>query len=138
MAAHERPRKKAGEIAGLFVALDRREQEFDRPLRRDAFRLQGIREAEATHDEIGGRGAAAVELPIDVLTLAEQRPGRKKRELRRHERAVEVRRSDLNGDHPELPRKEARKRDLELRIREKEDALAGKVTALPCDRSLGP
>ena len=66
----------------MFVALDRREQEFDRPFRRDAFGLQRIGEAEPAHDEIGGRGAAAVELPIDVLALAQQRPVRQKRELR--------------------------------------------------------
>ena len=122
----------------MFVALDRREQEFDRPLRRDALRFQGIREAESTHDQIGRRGAAAVELPIDVLAFAEQRPMGQKRKLGRHERPVEIGRSDLDGNHAELTREEARKRDLELRIGEEEDALAGKLTALARDRGFGP
>ena len=45
------------------------------------------------------------------------------RRLGRHERPIEVGRSDLDGNHAELTREEARKRDLELRIREEEDAL---------------
>ena len=51
---------------------------------------------------------------------------------------LQIGRSDLDGNHPEFPRKEARERNLELRIGEEEDALAGKVSALPRDRGLGP
>ena len=63
---------------------------------------------------------------------------RQKRELRRHERAVQIGRSDLDGNHAEFPREKARKRNLELRIGEEEDALAGEVTAMPRDRGFGP
>ena len=61
-AADERTGEQLGEIAGLLVALDRREQELDRPLGGDAFGFERIGEAKAADDDVGLRGAAAVEL----------------------------------------------------------------------------
>ena len=59
--------------AGLLVALDGREQQLDRPFRRQALRLQRIGQPQAADDQVRTRGAAAVELLLDVLALAELR-----------------------------------------------------------------
>ena len=85
--AHERPREQLGEIGGLLVALDRREHQFDRPFGRQAFGLERIGETEAAHHEIGPRGAAAIELPLDVLAFAQQGAGRQQRAVRRRDAA---------------------------------------------------
>jgi hypothetical protein len=61
-APRERPREQFGEIGRLLVALDRREQQLDRPLGGQALGLQRVGEAEAADDEVGPCRAAAVEL----------------------------------------------------------------------------
>ena len=81
----ERARKKFGEVARLLVALDRREQQFDRPFRGQAFGLERIGEAEAADHEVGACGAAAIELTVDVLALAEPRRRRQQLQLLRHD-----------------------------------------------------
>src|ERR1700742_67858 len=68
----QRAREQFGEVAGLLVALDGREDEFDRPFGGDALRLQRIGKAETADHEIGPRIAAAVELTVDVLSFAEE------------------------------------------------------------------
>ena len=70
-APHQRTGEQFGEVAGLFVALDRREQQLDRPLRREPFGFQRIGEAESAHHEVGPRRAATIELLIDILPFAE-------------------------------------------------------------------
>ena len=70
-ASHQRARKQFGKVAGLLVALDRREHQFNRPLGRHALSFQRIRKAKSTDNQIGFIGAAAVELTIHVLAFAQ-------------------------------------------------------------------
>jgi hypothetical protein len=72
-AAAQRTGEEPGEIARLLEAVDRAEQQLDRPFRRRPFGFERIGEAEAADHEIGRGGAAAVKLPIHVLALAELR-----------------------------------------------------------------
>ena len=89
----------------------------------EALGLERIGEAEAADHEVRARGAAAVELAVDVLAFAEQRrPRGSSVELRGQVLAVQVGRADLDRLHRQLARQEAGQRDLELRIREEEDA----------------
>src|SRR5260364_269988 len=74
--AQQRPREQLGEIAGLLETLDRREDQLDRPLRREPLGLQRIGQAEPADDEIGTRVTATIELPLDILALAELRATR--------------------------------------------------------------
>ena len=60
LAPVERSREQGGEVAGLVVAVDRREDELDRPLRRKAFGFERIREPEPADHQVRRRGAAAV------------------------------------------------------------------------------
>jgi hypothetical protein len=65
----QRAREQFGEIGCLLVALDRREDQLDRPLGGQALGLQRVGEAKAADDEIRPSGATAVELRVDVLAL---------------------------------------------------------------------
>ena len=74
------------QIGRLLVAMDGGEQQLDRPLRRQAFRLQRVGEAEAADRDIGLGGAAAVELAFHVLAFAQQRAGGQQRQFVRQMR----------------------------------------------------
>ena len=54
--------EEGGEIACLFVEVDRGKDELDGPFRAEAFGLERVGEAEATDCQIGAGGAAAVKL----------------------------------------------------------------------------
>ena len=100
--------------------------ELDRPLGGHALGLERIGEAEAAHHEVGPRRTAAVELPVDVLALAEQRcPRGSSASSAARCCAMQIGRADLDEPHRQLARQEARQRHFELRIGEEEDALAG-------------
>ena len=134
----QRPREQLGEVAGLLVALDRREDEFDRPLRGEALRLERIGEAEAAHDEIRVRCAAAIELTVDVLAFAELDARRQQLQLCGEVPLVQVGRADLDQLHPQFAREEASERNLELRVGEEEHALPGELEAVSRDGLPGP
>ena len=69
----QRPGEELGQVGRLLVALDRREDQLDRPLGRQALGLERIGEAQAADDEVGRGGAAAVELALDILAFGQQR-----------------------------------------------------------------
>ncbi len=119
--------KQLGEVGGLLVALDRREHQFDRPFGRHALGLQRIGEAEPAHHEIGPRGAAAVELPVDVLPFAQRDVRRQQLEFLGEMLAMQIGRADLDQLHRQFARQKARQRNFELRIGKQEDALAGEL-----------
>ena len=62
------------------------------------------------------------------------RAGRQQREFRGQVLAVQVGRADLDQSHAEFAGEEARERNLELRVREQEDALAGQLEAVARQR----
>ncbi len=124
VAAVQRAREEFGQVAGLVEAVDRREDQLDRPLGREALGLERIGEAEAAHGEVGPRRAHAVELPLDVLALASASPAGSSGSSAATICAVEVGRADLDQLHAEFAVQEARERDLELRVGHQEQALA--------------
>lgn len=68
-AAAEGAGEEAGEVARLFVEMDGREDEFDRPFGGVAGGFQRIRQAKAADGEVGPQRGVAVKLQIDVLTF---------------------------------------------------------------------
>ena len=66
-AAFEGAREQGRQIAGLIVALRRREEQLDRPLGRPALGLERVAEPHAADDEVGIGGTATVDLPVDIL-----------------------------------------------------------------------
>ena len=99
VAANKRPREEFGEIARLLITLDRREDELDRPLGREALRLQRISKTKATNDEIGTRCATAIELPVDVLAFAQRRTFWEEFKFGRDKLTIDIGRADLDRIH---------------------------------------
>ncbi len=123
----QRSREQAGQVGRLVEALDRREHQFDRPLGGHAFGLQRIGQAEATDHQVRRGGAAAIELPVDILAFAEHGAGRQPGQFLRKMAAMQERRADFDQRHAQLAMQEAGDRDFQLRIREEEQALAFKL-----------
>ena len=59
--------------------MDGREDQFDRPFGRQPLRLQRIGQTQAADDQIGPRRARAIQLPVDILPLAD--PGFRRQTL---------------------------------------------------------
>ena len=69
LTAIKRPHKEASQITRLVVALNRRENEFDRPFGRVAFGFKRICETQTTHNKIRRSGAAAIKLRFNILAF---------------------------------------------------------------------
>lgn len=104
--------QKLGQITGLLVALDRREDELDRPFRRQAFHLKRVGKAQAADGDIRALVVATIKLLIDILTFAHQHIVRQRVEFRRHQRLVQEGGAHFQGDHAKLGMKKAGKRDF--------------------------
>eukprot|EP01039_Chlorochromonas_danica_P012394 gene12395-14166_t len=84
-AAGQRPRKQIGKVSGLVETVDRGEDELDGPLGGEALGLQRIGETQAANGQVRPRGAAAVELQVDVLPLRHRHARRQTVDLRADE-----------------------------------------------------
>ena len=122
--------EQLGEIAGLLVALDRREDELDRPLGGHPLGLERVGQAQTADHQVRPVGGAAVELTFDVLALAEARFRGQQGQLFGQVLTVQEGGADLDRRHAQLARQEARDRRLKLGIGEEEDPLAGQTVAV--------
>src|SRR6476646_11080308 len=95
-ATDHRPGEQLGQVGCLLVALYWREQQLDRPLGGQALGLERVRQTQAAHHEVRSRVPAAVELPLDVLALAERGMRGQQCQLLRQDLAVQIRRPGLN------------------------------------------
>ena len=104
----------------------------------DALGLQRIGQAQAADHQVGPRGAAAVELLVDVLALAERVPAGSSVKFGGQMLAMQIGRADLDQLHAQFARQEARQRDFELRVGKEEDPLAGELRAMRGQRLARP
>jgi hypothetical protein len=136
--APQRPREELGKIGRLIEAMDRREDQLDRPLGPQTLGLQRIGQTQTADREIGAILAQPIELPFEILTLGEAHAFGQEAHLLGHELTIEERRTHLDQLHAAFALQEARERDLELRIREEADALALKGLAMMRKSALRP
>src|SRR6185295_11393019 len=124
---HQRPCKQLGEIGGLLVALDRREDQLDRPLGRDTFRFEGIGETQPADHQIGTSVATAIELLVDILPFTQQNVRRQQVEVRTEVLAVDIGTADFEQLHRQFLGQETGERHFELRVREEKNAPASEL-----------
>jgi hypothetical protein len=136
-AAAQRAGKQLGQVGGLLVAVDGREDQLDGPLGGQAFGFQRVGQAQAADGDVGAEGAAAVELAVHILAFAQRGAGGQPGQFLRQVLAVQEGRAHLGELHAQFTRQEAGDGQFKLRIRKEEDALASQRFALAGQRSLG-
>ncbi len=129
--------EETGKVAGLFVEMDRREDEFDGPFGGVAFGFQRVREAEAADGQVRGRRALAVELLFHVLPFGDDGTGGEEVEVGPDKAFVQVGGADFHRSHAAFAGQEAGERDFELAVGEEEDGLAAQFLRLGGDGLLG-
>ena len=102
---------------------------------RDALGLEWIGETKPAHHKVGPRGAAAIELQVDVLPFGQRDIDRQQLELLGEMLAMQIRRADFDQPHRQFARQKPRQRNFELGVREQENAAAGELIAIRRERT---
>ncbi len=123
-AANQGTGEQPGEVRRLLEELNRREYQFDRPLRRQAPSLEWIRQSQTADHEVRLRRQTAVQLIFDVLTFHHGGAGGQVFDFSRKMRPVQERGADLAQFHAHFVRQEASQRYFQLRIGKEEYFLA--------------
>ena len=98
----QRTRKEFSEIAGLVIALNRREDQLDRPLGGHALGFERIGQPQPANHQIGLQGPAAIKLALDMLPFRQRDRIRQQCQLTRQMLPVQIGRTDFGEGHLQL------------------------------------